>query len=405
MRILDTHTLQVRYKQEREKYAILSHVWGDEEVTFQDIKNIDHAQKMTGFVKLAGAAALAKSHNYNCIWIDTCCIDKTSSAELSEAINSMYNWYQKSDVCFAYLADLDPGHFKEGSVFTANVETLFRSSRWFRRGWTLQELIAPRKIGFYAKDWTYMGTRDALKRLISAITGIDIYMLEQGDPHKVSIARRMAWASGRQTTRKEDAAYCLMGIFGVNMPLLYGEGDKAFLRLQEEIMKVSGDQSLFIWERSTWNDGYNYNRYNSFLAMSPDEFRFSGKCVPLLIEQRLGSTASIMTNRGIQVTLAIVSVTARKWGALPGEPTHLGILVPPYGPSPGAFAAIRLLMLGDSSTFQRVGRGIDVVRVSCPPAKFILEHDTQQTFAISWHYSPQRTIVDCKTIYCIIQRC
>ncbi|RDW68257.1 hypothetical protein BP5796_08914 [Coleophoma crateriformis] len=398
MRILDTETLHVRYKQAGERYAILSHVWGEEEVTFQDIQNLDNAQRMAGFPKLAGAASLAKSHGYDCIWIDTCCIDKTSSAELSEAINSMYEWYKKTDVCYAYLEDLNVGHSVQGSVMSVNIETSLRLSRWFRRGWTLQELIAPPNVEFYAKDWTYIGTRDALKGLISTITGIDIYMLEQGDPHKVSIARRMAWASGRQTTRKEDAAYCLMGLFGVNMPLLYGEGDKAFLRLQEEIMKVSGDQSLFVWSRSTQKAGYLYNRYNSFLAMSPDEFRFTGKSVPLLSDQSLGPTASIMTNRGIQIKLAVVPVTARKWGTLPDEPTHLGILAPPYGPSPGTFAAVRLLQLGDSSTFRRVGRDIDTVRTLCPPTPYIPENEIQKSFTISWLYNPQRDIIDSQTL-------
>ena len=162
---------------------------------------------------------------------DLCCIDKTSSAELSEAINSMYRWYQESGVCYAYLADVPPNAFSK--------------SRWFTRGWTLQELIAPSTVIFLDQKWQEIGTKSSLQRVISEITGIPTDILLGGDLEDASIAQRMSWASKRETTRVEDAAYCLMGIFSIHMPMLYGEGERAFIRLQEEIMRVSDDHSLF----------------------------------------------------------------------------------------------------------------------------------------------------------------
>ena len=166
--------------------------------------------------------------------MQSCCIDKTSTAELSEAINSMFRWYQNAKVCYAYLADV------------ANKDE-FSSSRWFSRGWTLQELIAPKVVRFYSSDWTLLGLKSELCHLLQEITEIDAFVLETGLFSQVCIAKRMSWASRRETTRIEDRAYSLMGIFDVNMPLIYGEGPKAFTRLQHEILRVSADQSLFAW--------------------------------------------------------------------------------------------------------------------------------------------------------------
>ncbi|KAH8648651.1 hypothetical protein BX600DRAFT_530428 [Xylariales sp. PMI_506] len=157
------------------------------------------------------ASALAKKNGFSRIWIDTCCIDKTSSAELSEAINSMYQWYQNAAVCY------------------------------FSRGWTLQELIAPHDVEFFAHDWSYLGNKqesNIFAELLNSITGIHGDVLPGILPLiEVSIASRMKWAALRQTTRVEDIAYSLLGIFGVRMPLLYGEGSNAFLRLQQEILR------------------------------------------------------------------------------------------------------------------------------------------------------------------------
>ena len=192
--------------------------------------------------KVREACAFARANGYQYIWIDSCCIDKTSSAELSEAINSMYAWYARAEICYAYLADVPPAadHRKPRSDF--------RGSLWFTRGWTLQELIAPRDVLFLSGDWAPIGPKYALVDLIEDITGISEEALLHVEPlDRFSVAQRLSWAAGRETTRLEDQAYSLLGIFDINMPTLYGEGDRAFRRLQEEIMQRVPDQSLFAW--------------------------------------------------------------------------------------------------------------------------------------------------------------
>ncbi|KAM5546134.1 hypothetical protein V8D89_000260 [Ganoderma adspersum] len=194
------------------------------------------------FPKIRNACAVARKNGYRYIWIDSCCIDKSSSSELSEAINSMYQWYGLADVCYAYLADVSPeeSHHTEGS--------LFRKSRWFTRGWTLQELIAPDSVVFVSSDWTFIGSKQTLVNLIESITRINSKALLKLEPlDTFSVAQRLSWAANRETTRKEDSAYSLLGIFGINMATLYGEGNRAFQRLQEKIMRRIPDQSLFAW--------------------------------------------------------------------------------------------------------------------------------------------------------------
>ncbi|KAM5546170.1 hypothetical protein V8D89_000296 [Ganoderma adspersum] len=193
--------------------------------------------------KIRDACAVARKNGYRYIWIDSCCIDKSSSAELSEAINSMYRWYRLAAVCYAYLADVPPGddHHAEGSRFHA--------SRWFGRGWTLQELIAPGWVEFLSEDWAPIGSKQSLVELVESVANIHYKALLQLEPLEAfSVAQRLSWAAKRQTTRKEDRAYSLLGIFNIHMPTLYGEGDNAFRRLQEQIMQHIPDQSLFAWQ-------------------------------------------------------------------------------------------------------------------------------------------------------------
>ncbi|THV00346.1 HET-domain-containing protein [Dendrothele bispora CBS 962.96] len=238
MRLINTMTLQVVefLGIDVPPYAILSHTWGDEEVTFRDmmlgftedlaVEASTRIERKAGFIKILKSCELARRDGFEYIWNNTCCIDKESSAELSEAINSMYSHYGGSGVCYAYLADVSLS------------ASLWRS-RWFTRGWTLQELLTPSNVVFYDKDWLEIGTRTNLADHISFVTLIPTSVLTGGqDLESCSIAQRMSWAAERKTTRAEDIAYCLMGIFGVGMPTLYGEGAiRAFLRLQEEIIK------------------------------------------------------------------------------------------------------------------------------------------------------------------------
>jgi hypothetical protein len=236
-------------------------------------------------------------------WIDTCCIDKTSSAELSEAINSMFKWYGDAEICYAYLQDVEGGLSLEKQLIS------FMKSRWFTRGWTLQELIAPSVVLFFAEDWSEIGSRSIFVDTIAQTTGIDRELfndthlsvgstLNQQKLSQYSVAQKMSWASSRETSRLEDEAYCLLGLFGVNMALLYGEGRMAFIRLQEEIMKRSSDPSIF-----AWNPGLNTG-YLGFLADSPALFADSSDIVEVMHDHDLPPYG--ITNKGIQITLPIL---------------------------------------------------------------------------------------------------
>ena len=254
MWLLSTDRAELHYFADPERveggYAILSHVWGDDEQSFQDIRALRERCGVDGsnprdraMEKIRKSCETAEAHGLRWIWNDTCCIDKASSAELSEAINSMYRYYSLSKVCYAYLADV-PSHDQP-----KDVDSAFRQSRWHQRGWTLQELLAPQFLIFLSHEWTVLGTKYELASVLNAVTRIPEAVLMQEVPvTNMSVATRMALATHRYTTRPEDRAYSLMGIFQVNIPTLYGEGGRAaFLRLQEEIMRYSPDTTIFAW--------------------------------------------------------------------------------------------------------------------------------------------------------------
>ena len=257
MRLINTKTMQLEDFTVRKipEYAILSHTWTEEEVTFQELTGqSDTFIRKAGFAKILRTCVLARANDIKYAWVDTCCIDKTSSAELTEAINSMFRWYKNASICYAYLSDLpsrkermEPGDHVTGNDSTIGYDEL-RACKWFTRGWTLQELIAPKTVQFYDQNWTFRGTKADFADNIHRFTHIDPLVLQGGGQlTKLSIAERMTWASRRKTTRIEDTAYCLLGIFDINMPLLYGEGEKAFTRLQQEIVKNNSDLSIFGW--------------------------------------------------------------------------------------------------------------------------------------------------------------
>lgn len=260
-------------------YAILSHTWGPYEVTFdyhtrwgrEDIDKEDYD-------KIRGCCRLAKSEGFQYVWIDTCCIDKSSSAELSEAINSMFQWYRDSAICYAYLSDVDssedPTKLAEGDDESFGSSS-FARSRWFTRGWTLQELLAPAEVIFLASDWSEIGTKKSLRSAVSRVTQISEKVLEECRWDQYSVAQKMSWAASRQTTRLEDAAYCLMGLFDVNMPLLYGEGSKAFSRLQQAIMQRTEDQSIFAW--SYPDHEHSHTLTSGMMAPSPQYFKHASQ--------------------------------------------------------------------------------------------------------------------------------
>lgn len=270
MRLINVHSFAFKefFGKNIPKYAILSHTWIDgEEVTLQDWGHLGPASRKAGFYKIQGACHKARAHGLDWLWVDTNCIDKSSSAELTEAINSMFMWYANADICYAYLNDVPSA---TDNAPDDEFWPRFRSSRWFTRGWTLQELLAPKAMEFFASDWTKIGSKErSLVSQISQATGVDASILNNELPiYTASISTRMSWASKRTTTREEDIAYCMLGIFGVNMPLLYGEGIRAFTRLQEEIIKNSIDHTIFCW---SWLPSVPQD-WVSLLAPSPDTF-------------------------------------------------------------------------------------------------------------------------------------
>lgn len=324
MRLVDSSNLRLRDFPANgiPEYAILSHTWGEDEVLFADVgRGIDNGEK-TGYEKIRSSCKQAAAHGLGYVWIDTCCIDKSSSAELSEAINSMYSWYQKAKICYAYLADVPT------NVNTHDLNSAFAKSRWFRRGWTLQELIGPLNLIFFSRDWIEIGTKLTLKDVLAQITGINVGILtEAKELESASVALRMSWACHRETTRKEDIAYCLMGLFDVNMPMLYGEGEKAFIRLQEEIMKHSDDQSLFAW---TDLDA-PADSHCGLLANSPDKFRNSANIMPY---QGWEPTSPYsISNKGLRIELHLSPY---------GEEVYVAALECPVPPDYEGFLGIYL---------------------------------------------------------------
>ncbi|KAK4161071.1 heterokaryon incompatibility protein-domain-containing protein [Cladorrhinum sp. PSN259] len=317
MWLLDTDTLKLCLVNDstKAKYAILSHTWEDDgEVSFQDMQDIEVASTMPGFRKVKTTCNIAKSRGLKYAWIDTCCINKTSSAELSEAINSMFRWYKDSQVCWVYLSDFEPvpAKMKERQRRRLVAERL-RSCRWFTRGWTLQELIAPVKIEFFDWEWSFVGGREDLEGELSLITNIDESILKDSSGlNFIPIGRKMAWAAGRQTTRPEDRAYSLLGIFGIEMPLIYGEGYKAFHRLQKQIASENNDLSLFAWERKKSasdprpsikgdeEDSAVQHEFSGIFADSPDEFR-SCSTLKKHVDRFPSSQEFTITNKGLRM--------------------------------------------------------------------------------------------------------
>lgn len=241
------------------------------------------------------------------IWIDTCCIDKRSSSELLEAISSMWDWYHKATICFAYLSDVPDGDdcMKEDSAFSR--------SRWFTRGWTLQELIAPPVVRFYNASWRLIGKKSELDddhrftAKISRITGISWDVLKYVSVAKrCSVAEKMSWAAERETTRPEDIAYSLLGIFGLNgaMTAIYGEGSRAFRRLQEEIMNTSNDESVFAWG---FSQKLKEDDRCSLFALSPADFGIRPTKERITVRESKPSHFSL-TNIGLHIGMRICSL-------------------------------------------------------------------------------------------------
>ncbi|KAI1172981.1 HET-domain-containing protein [Nemania sp. FL0916] len=332
MRLLHCHSRTfVEFVEDIPHYAILSHTWGDEEVSLDDMRRGTEVEKLKGYDKIKATCRIAEEQGLEYVWIDTCCIDKASSAELSEAINSMFAWYRDAAVCYAWLADYDADAetgfwltdeavlasfaareaaaepdwaFNDPPPLTTReldmrnaISRGLRRCKWWTRGWTLQEMIAPRRVEFYDKHWTCFGTKTQLAPILAWITGVDAAVLRGAPLDQVLVGRRMSWAARRQTRRVEDMAYCLLGIFDINMPLLYGEGTKAFTRLQQEILRSSNDLSLFAWTAALGDR----RMFRSVWASAPSEFRSCQFLVKPALEWNSRGECAI-TSRGLRTT-------------------------------------------------------------------------------------------------------
>ncbi|KAI6018864.1 heterokaryon incompatibility protein-domain-containing protein, partial [Pisolithus marmoratus] len=237
-----------------ENYTILSHRWGREEVEFHEMTRLtsmaesdrNKLKHRAGYEKIMKSCEQAMRDGYKWMWIDTCCINKQNNSELLEAINSMYRWYHKSQKCYAYLNDVEDS-FPTKQDFSRFDKTNGWPA-WFSRGWTLQELIAPKHVEFFNKNWVFIGNKESLAETLEKITRIPIDVLRGGlNRRHFCVAQIMSWAADRKTTRVEDRAYSLLGLFDVVISKFYGVGRKAFQELQLEIIKNYRDHSIFGW--------------------------------------------------------------------------------------------------------------------------------------------------------------
>lgn len=213
-------------------YAIMSHTWGSEEVKFQDVIE-GTASRKEGYKKLFQFGEQAVKDGLLFFWADTCCIDARRSAELSEAINETFLWFQRAECCYVYLADIA---LTGRGLDTAEISHSLRGCHWFTRSWTLQELIAPENVKFFSADGVQIGDKASLSNVLHEITGIPLQALQGSPLREFRPDERMTWAQDRHARRPEDEVYCLLGIMGINLPLLYGEGKRnAAARLRRQI--------------------------------------------------------------------------------------------------------------------------------------------------------------------------
>ena len=248
MRLLNVRTLKFsEYFYDIPKYIIASHRWkAGTEATIKDIGKKRDTDK-DGYRKVNDFAKYVREHigHVEWLWIDTCCVDQSSSQEVTEAVNSMFRWYSQAEACLAYLAD----------VKDASEEQALRQSDWFRRGWTLQELLAPHVLVFLSRDWKMIGYKGGggwtksgfkvsdgpeLETTIATITGIpEDVLLNYNRSKSYSVKERLTWIAGRHTTREEDMSYSLLGMFDVTMTVTYGEGaEMARQRLLKKVSKA-----------------------------------------------------------------------------------------------------------------------------------------------------------------------
>ncbi|KAF2436355.1 HET-domain-containing protein, partial [Tothia fuscella] len=250
-------------------YAILSHTWIEgHEVAYNELVSGTGKEK-TGYAKIRFCADRAAEDGLEYSWVDTCCIDKSTVQELQTAINSMFRWYQGASKCYVYLSDVKvPAEVVNAQDFRITWVEAFRRSRWFTRGWTLQELLAPATVDFFSTEGKRLGSRISLEQEIHEITRVPISAL-RGQQHlsEFSVPERMSWAAGRTTTFVEDKVYCLLGIFDVFLPLIYGEGEAyATDRLGAEIRRRQAGQGTESQQDLTVSSTLPFPKNESFVG-------------------------------------------------------------------------------------------------------------------------------------------
>lgn len=362
MRLINSSTLELEEfgGDQVPRYAVLSHRWSsvNDEVSYKEYRK-GLKKETSGYAKIRRFCAQALEHGLSYVWIDTACIDKRSSAELSEAINSMFDLYRRASICYAYLSDV-------------GLREDWAASQWWQRGWTLQELIAPADVVFLDRDWRHIGTKRGMAAHIEAITTIPQSVLLSGEYRMYrhwTVAQKMSWAAGRRTTRVEDTAYCLLGIFHINMPLLYGEGTKAFQRLQLEILQKYSDESIFAWKHSP------RERHHG-LAISPDEFRDCEKMSPPNRDQDIHSQAYRVSPP--RVTSWGIELRANARRLTPRGPIHKG------AKEGASYWAITLTTAWDGKMRELP---CTMILESCGPAPTIYRR-------LDCHYAPPEHAVD-----------
>ncbi|EXJ84345.1 hypothetical protein A1O3_05012 [Capronia epimyces CBS 606.96] len=340
MRLLNVKTYELKELKDigpNTEYAILSHRWYTEEITFQtlsaaQLKNIEEQSPQLD--KIRGACARAEEKKLDWIWIDSCCINRDSSQELQESINSMFRWYQQARVCYTYLSDVEISTPSADLFDRLETEGQRggRPSEWFERGWTLQELLAPREMEFFDRHWQPMGTRAELTADISRITGIEArYLTGTEEFRNASIATRLSWQVGRRTSKEEDIAYSLAGLFGIQFMTSYTEGIyEAFQHLQRKIIsRPSFDESLFAWTAPAGslpphNRSWAADQWG-LLAPSIDCFEKSGDITVDGPSKRRPPSGITTTSEGVKFPMPIKDLqTTPQWPYWASIPTVIG---------------------------------------------------------------------------------
>lgn len=387
MRLLHARTRELKdfCAEDTPDYAILSHTWGDNEVTASDISDGLYSGKEVYWRKINCACKQALEDHLEWLWVDTCCLRRDDAIELDTAIHSMFEWYRDASVCYVYLPDV-PSRPEESDVgYGEDTEdpeapdSSFRRSRWFSRGWTLLELLAPRELRYYSSSWGFLGSSKTLSTLTRQVAAMaqtpeTLELLLESS----SVSQVMSWASGRQTSTPEDLPYCLSGIFGARIPISYGEGaDQAFLKLQRWLIENRNDQSVLAWgyNGSERSDDKDMAALSSVLARTPADFSGCGSISPCKAWKEKEPPFVGFTSEGMRMRLPLVTLTTDVSTA--PQSTVYAILNCCIDQDPSRLLAIPLRIdtyCGSDCIYERSGAPIVVSNTALSYAMFRVIH-------------------------------